>query len=169
MVFNCLLSSHSCVVFSFLYILHPPNFPASSATCSPENAMWHLPFILLCSAVSWKTNIKWQLQSTLSLAFTLMLPFANLGENSEFRWETLLIEDIAPIFWPLEETWRTYLYNRREFQKQNYESTHSPRGKKEYYYAYSIIVVFIKLVFELPGAQARELTKLASLLSPKRL
>lgn len=69
------------------------------------------------------------------------------GENSEFRWETLLIEDVAPIFWSLEGTWRTYLYNSREFQKQNYESRHSPREKGEYFYTYSSIIFFTQQWF----------------------
>lgn len=44
-VFNQLLIPSFRYCFSFLHILHPCNFPASSATCSPENEMWHLPFI----------------------------------------------------------------------------------------------------------------------------
>lgn len=40
---------------------------------------------------------------TLSLGFTLLFPFTNLGENSEFCQENVLMGNVTPISWPSEE------------------------------------------------------------------
>lgn len=54
------------------------------------------------------------------------------GENSEFLWEKLLMENAASIFWPLEVpevpiSWAT--------EMQNEATALFPREKGEFYYA----------------------------------
>lgn len=42
------------------------------------------------------------------------------GENSEFLWEKLLMENAASIFWPLEDSCSTYLLSNENAEGSNH-------------------------------------------------
>lgn len=167
-VFKYLLSFHCSVGVFLPYISHILSIPllqVPPALLKMKHGICHL--YLLCSAVSWKTNIKWQLHSTLSLGFTLLFPFANLGKIQNSCEKSCWYKMLLP-FSDLQTTCVVPIPWATKMQKE--ATALLPREKEEFLLCLACHHYHHQIVFaKPPGAQGSGVVKLASFPSPKSL